>query len=171
MPARPAEAAGTATPVDRALPTLVGIWAVGVLALSARLIAAMIWIRRLRRVHTEPAAERWQSRFTRLVERAAIARTIELHVSRIVSSPVTIGWLRPLVVVPISVLAGLSPAQLDALLCHELAHIRRRDYLVNLLQSVAESVLFFNPAVWYLSHRVRVEREHCCDAAAVAMGS
>ena len=66
-------------------------------------------------------------------------------------------------------LAGLSPSQMEALLAHELAHVRRQDYLVNLLQSVAEALLFYHPAVWWLSHRVRADRELCCDDLAVSV--
>ncbi len=80
-----------------------------------------------------------------------------------------VGWLRPAVVFPVAALAGLSPAQIEALLAHELAHVRRHDYLVNLLQSFAEVVLFYHPAVWWLSRRIRTERELCCDDLAVGV--
>ena len=80
-----------------------------------------------------------------------------------------IGWLRPVVLVPTAALAGLPPAQLEALLAHELAHVRRHDYLVNLLQAVVETLLFYHPAVWWVSRQVRAEREHCCDDIAVSV--
>src|SRR5207245_639661 len=89
--------------------------------------------------------------------------------SALVEVPTLIGCLRPVVLLPASTLAGLSPAQLEALLAHELAHVRRLDYLVNLGQTTAETLLFYHPAVWWVSHRMRVEREHCCDDAAVAV--
>ena len=79
-----------------------------------------------------------------------------------------IGWLRPLVLVPIAAFAGLAPQQIEALLAHELAHIRRHDYLVNVLQRVVEAVLFYHPAVWWVSNQIRKERELCCDDVAVA---
>jgi bla regulator protein blaR1 len=81
--------------------------------------------------------------------------------------PSVIGWMRPVIVVPASTFAGLSPEQFDAILAHELAHIRRHDYFVNALQSVLEVLLFYHPAVWWVSHQVRLEREHCCDDIAV----
>src|SRR5205085_4811162 len=68
---------------------------------------------------------------------------------------------------PVAALANLSPAQAQAILAHELAHIRRHDFVVNLLQTIAETVLFYHPAIWWLSNRIRVEREHCCDDIAV----
>src|SRR5207245_11758159 len=89
--------------------------------------------------------------------------------SALVEVPTLVGWRRPVALLPAGTLAGLSPAQLEALLAHELAHVRRLDYLVNLGQTTAETLLFYHPAVWWVSHRMRVEREHCCDDAAVAV--
>ena len=86
-----------------------------------------------------------------------------------VEVPTVIGWLRPVVLVPGSALAGMAPYQLEAILAHELAHIRRHDYLVNLLQTLVETLLFYHPAVWWLSHRIRIERENCCDDLAVSL--
>jgi hypothetical protein len=87
----------------------------------------------------------------------------------VVQVPAVIGWLRPIVLLPASALTGLTPLQLDALLAHELAHVRRWDYVVNLVQSVIETLLFYHPAVWWVSRQVRQEREHCCDDLAVAV--
>ena len=83
--------------------------------------------------------------------------------------PAVIGWLRPVILVPASALTGLTPLQLDVLLAHEIAHVRRYDYIVRVLQSVIETLLFYHPAVWWVSRRVREEREHCCDDLAVAV--
>ena len=88
--------------------------------------------------------------------------------SRLVRVPAVIGWCRPVLLLPASALAGLTAVQLEAIIAHELAHIRRHDYLINGLQSVIETVLFYHPAVWWLSGRIREEREHCCDDVAVA---
>ena len=87
--------------------------------------------------------------------------------SRLVDAPGVIGSLRPVILLPVAVLANLTPAQIESILAHELAHIRRRDYAVNLLQTVGEALLFFHPAVWWVSSRIREEREHCCDDVAV----
>src|SRR6185295_2411884 len=84
-----------------------------------------------------------------------------------VQAPTVVGWLRPVVLVPVGALAGLPADQVEALLLHELAHIRRHDYLVNILQNVAESLLFYHPAVWWISGHIRAERELCCDDMAV----
>ena len=81
--------------------------------------------------------------------------------------PTVIGWLRPVVLLPVSCLTGLSPEQIEAVLCHELAHVRRHDYLVSVVQSVIETLLFYHPAVWWVSKQIRRERECCCDELAV----
>jgi hypothetical protein len=84
-----------------------------------------------------------------------------------VDVPAVLGWVRPVIILPVAAIAQLSPTQVEAVLAHELAHVRRHDYLVNLLQRVAEAVLFYHPAIWWISARVREEREHCCDDLAI----
>src|SRR5207237_4946041 len=96
----------------------------------------------------------------------AAAHVVE---SALVDVPTVVGWLRPAILLPIAALASLSPEQVEAILAHELAHIRRHDYAVNVLQTFAETLLFYHPAVWWVSKRIRVEREHCCDDVAVAV--
>ena len=104
-----------------------------------------------------------------LARQLHIRRPVRLLESASVAVPTVIGWLRPVVLMPASALAGLSPEQVQAILAHELAHIRRHDYLVNLLQTLVETLLFYHPAVWWLSRRIRAEREHCCDDLAVSL--
>jgi len=90
--------------------------------------------------------------------------------SALVQVPTVIGWLRPVVLLPVSCFTGLPQAQIEAILCHELAHIRRHDYVVSIIQAVVEALLFYHPAVWWVSRQVRHERECCCDDMAVAVG-
>jgi hypothetical protein len=97
-----------------------------------------------------------------------VSRSVRLLATDRVDSPSVVGWLRPVVLAPVGVLCGLAPEQVEALLAHELAHVRRNDYLVNVLQGIAESLLFYQPAVWWISNQIRAEREHCCDDLAVA---
>jgi hypothetical protein len=96
-------------------------------------------------------------------------RRVRLLVSPRVDAPAVLGWLRPVILAPVAALSGLSPDHIEALLAHELAHIRRNDYLINLLQSVVETLLFYHPAVWWISRQIRTERELCCDDLAVAL--
>jgi beta-lactamase regulating signal transducer with metallopeptidase domain len=151
------------------LPMLLLVWLSGVGVLSLRLVSGWIWIERIRRHRTAAAAERWQQLAARLARRLHISRPVRVRESAGVDVPTVIGWMKPLVLLPASVLAGLSPPQLEAVLAHELAHIRRHDYLVNLLQTLVETLLFYHPAVWWLSNRIRAERENCCDDLAVSL--
>src|SRR6185436_4431619 len=103
-----------------------------------------------------------------LSARLGITRAVRLVESAAVDVPSVVGWLRPAILLPISSLTGLTHQQLEMVLAHELAHIRRHDFLVNALQSVAETLLFYHPAAWWISRQIRIERENCCDDLAVA---
>src|SRR5690242_11099028 len=154
--------------LEPALPWVVVAWLAGVVILSLRLVSGWSVTQRLSRVGTRPVPEACRAAVARLAARLRVARPVRVLESAIVEVPAVIGWLRPVILLPASALIGLSPLQLDALLTHELAHVRRYDYLVNLLQSAIETLLFYHPAVWWVSRRVRDEREHCCDDVAVA---
>jgi len=155
--------------LEPALPWVVVAWLAGVVILSLRLVSGWSVTQRLSRVGTRPVPEACRAAVARLAARLRVARPVRVLESAIVEVPAVIGWLRPVILLPASALIGLSPLQLDALLTHELAHVRRYDYLVNLLQSAIETLLFYHPAVWWASRRVREEREHCCDDVAVAV--
>ena len=144
-------------------------WLSGVALLTLRLLAGWLWVQRLSSRGTSPAPRGWQQMVVRLSKRLHISRPIRLLESAMVEVPTVIGWLRPVVLMPASALAGMAPEQLEAILAHELAHIRRHDYLVNLLQTLVETLLFYHPAVWWLSRRIRIERENCCDDLAVSL--
>lgn len=177
-PVHPARAGSTAAPLTAlalrerlaaALPVLVLAWAAGVGLLSARVLGGWAVAQRLKRSGRPLTMPAWEEAASRLCDRMRIWLPVRLCESALVEVPTVIGWLRPVVLLPVSTLIGLSPAQLEALLAHELAHVRRFDYLVNLVQTFAETVLFYHPAVWWVSHRMRLERELCCDDAAVGV--
>ena len=155
--------------IEQWLPLLVMAWLTGVIVLSLRLMSGWLWVQRLKSHGTSPASDDWPHIAQRLCRRLHIARHVRLLESTIVDVPTVIGWMKPVILMPASVLAGLNPHQLEAILAHELAHIRRHDYLVNLLQTVVETLLFYHPAVWWLSRRIRAERENCCDDLAVSL--
>lgn len=144
-------------------------WMIGVAVLSARSAEAWIGAQRLKRNQMWPAAQYWQERLQELSGRLALSRTVRLCESAMAEVPAVIGWLRPVILVPASAIAGLAPAQLEALLTHELAHVRRHDYLVNLIQTAIETLLFYHPAVWWVGRQIRAERENCCDDLAVSV--
>jgi beta-lactamase regulating signal transducer with metallopeptidase domain/HEAT repeat protein len=154
--------------VTAMLPWFVGAWAIGVMLLSVRLAGGWWRTRALRTRGIEAAPEAYQRMAARLIARMRITRPVAFFVSSRVTAPIVFGHIKPVVLVPAAVLAGLSPSQLDAILAHELAHVRRHDYLVNLLQTVIETIFFYHPAVWWVSRQVRQSREECCDDIAVA---
>src|SRR5213080_518847 len=156
------------TALEPVLPWIVALWLAGVLVLSARLAWGWIATRRLGAMGTRPAPVACVEALERLAARLRVSRPVRVLESAVLQVPAVLGLVRPVILVPASALTGLTPLQLDALLAHELAHVRRYDYLVNLIQSVIETLLFYHPAVWWISWRVRQEREHCCDDLAVA---
>ena len=149
--------------------TLVALWLAGVGILLARLAAGCWRVRRLHAVARGEAMSRWQSVAEDLASRLDLRRRFSIVDSARVATPTVVGWLHPIVMLPIAALSGLTPRQVEAILAHELAHIRRHDFIVNLLQTLAETALFYHPAVWWISARIRAEREHCCDDVAVAV--
>jgi len=150
------------------LPWFVLLWIAGVTLHAARLFGGWLAVMSLKREKAIAASAQWQQAVVRLARAVGVNRTVLLLQSAIVEVPTVIGWLRPVILVPAGALSGLNPRQLEALLAHELAHVRRFDYLVNLFQSVAETLLFYHPLAWWVSKRIRAEREQACDDLAVA---
>ena len=153
---------------ERVMPAVAMFWLAGTLVFWVRLAGGWIWVARLRTRLVYAAPGEWQQVLDGLAARLRIGRSVRLLVSGLVETPMVVGWLRPVVLVPIAALSGMPAEHLEALISHELAHIRRHDYLVNMLQSVAEALLFYHPAVWWISGHIRAERELCCDDLAVA---
>jgi beta-lactamase regulating signal transducer with metallopeptidase domain len=162
LPASPSLPAGSLT-------WLVEGWFAGVLLCSLRTAGGFLWIERLRRKECGAAAGKLLSTCLSLQQRLGVGRIIRYCECAYLETPAVIGWFRPVVLLPLKALTGLSEGQLEAVIAHELAHIRRLDGLVNLFQIAAETVFFYHPAVWWLSKRVRTEREHCCDDVALAV--
>jgi beta-lactamase regulating signal transducer with metallopeptidase domain len=180
-PADAAEEAATLAPARLARRTSIAIeplvpglavgWAVGVLLLSLRLLGGWLWVRRLARRGLLPVPAEWSAVLARLRAQLRIRRPVGLWISPHVGGPALIGWLRPVILLPLSASSGLTPRQVELILLHELAHVQRWDYAVNLAQRLAETLLFYHPGVWWISARIREEREHCCDDAVVARAS
>jgi beta-lactamase regulating signal transducer with metallopeptidase domain len=138
------------------------VWLAGVLIFAVRPIRSSRHVVRLQR-EGEPAEPSLINRVSRLARRMNIGCPMRVLISRLTDSPSVAGWLRPVVLLPAATLLNLSVEQLDAVLAHELAHVRRHDYLVNMLQTLAETLFFYQPALWWVSSRIRNERELCCD--------
>jgi len=140
---------------------VVGAWAFCAAALALRMALGLLWVKQAARSRATDA--QWQARLTGMARGFGITRAVRLRIVDGLASPVTAGWFKPVVLVPAALLSGMPAQLLEALLAHELAHVRRGDYLVNLVQSVIETLLFYHPAVWWISQRIRAEREHIAD--------
>lgn len=151
------------------IPFLTCAWLAGVLTLSTRLLFTWIQVQRLQQRGVQSPRPEHQALLQRLAERLRISRTVRLLESLVVEVPTVIGWLKPVILLPVASVNSLTVQQLEAILAHELAHIRRADYAVNLVQSLIETLLFYHPAVWWMSARIRQEREHCCDDLATSI--
>ena len=171
-PTDPAPAVTTWTPqylrrgtelLDQSLGWIVPLWAIGVIAFLCRWLYGSQWIRHVRTIDIEPLDPEWLARLHDLCARLNITRPVRLLKSALIEVPMVVGWLRPVILLPVSALAGLTPEQLESILAHELAHVRRYDHLVNTFQNLMETLMFYHPAVWWVSRCIREEREHCCD--------
>src|SRR5206468_4100467 len=142
---------------------LVQIWFAGVLLFSVRTAGGLVLIARMRRQETAPVAQRLLAISLELQKKMGLTRAIQYCESLRLDAPAVAGWFRPVVFLPATALTGLSEAQLKTVNAHELAHVRRLDGFVNLLQIAVETLLFYHPGVWWISRRIRTDREHCCD--------
>ena len=148
---------------------MVGAWLAGVVMLSLRSFGGFVLIERERRRHFVKVSDTILEICVTLQDRLGITRAIDYCQCVKLQSPAVLGWFRPIVMLPVSALTGLSEDQLQSVIAHELAHIKRLDSFVNVFQICVETLLFYHPAVWWLSQRVRDEREHCCDDIAVSV--
>jgi beta-lactamase regulating signal transducer with metallopeptidase domain len=161
---------GNASRIDTLLPLIVALWAAGASVFCLRTLGGLAWIARLRAAPQPPLQATWQARLDALALRFGL-RGVGLKLVDALDSPVVAGWWRPVVLLPTAIALRMPADAVEALLAHELAHVKRMDYLVNLLQRVVEALLFFHPVVWWLSRRVRIERELVADRlAADALG-
>ncbi len=152
---------------NRNLPLILIIWVLGVTVFLLRLLGGLSYIHYLRNRMNFPTDEYWTDLILDLSKRAGLKQSVELVESAMVRTPMVLGHLKPMILFPMGVINRLSPEEVEAILAHELAHILRKDYIFNILQSVIEALFFFHPAVWWLSSQVRNERESACDDIAI----
>ncbi len=149
------------------LPWIDGLWLIGVFALSVRSLGGWWYLRRLRLASTGEPPATVRAAFQRISSALGLTRAISLRLSNTIDSPMTMGTVRAIVFLPLSAITLLGAEELEVVLAHELAHVRRADFFWNILQTIAETIFFFHPAVWWLSARIRYERELCCDDLAL----
>ncbi|MEN6385625.1 MAG: M56 family metallopeptidase [Phycisphaerales bacterium] len=149
------------------LPHIVLCWLVGVIILSVWHLGGWMQLQKLRKQMISPVADEIKNKLLHLSKILGINKAVNIFQSVLVNVPAVIGHFKPVILLPASALTGLSSRQIDAILAHELAHIKRCDYLINILQTVVEILGFYHPAVWWVSNKIRQERENCCDDIAV----
>lgn len=149
-------------------PVLVALYIAGVAVMCIKLAADLAQLQQIRKKQVLPADSAWEHYLDRLKLQLQIPRKVKLLISQYIQVPVMIGFLKPVILVPAAMFNNLSAEQLEAILLHELAHIKRNDYILNIFQSIVETALFFNPFVWWISKYIRLEREHCCDDMVLA---
>lgn len=144
-------------------------WLLGIGFFGLRFIVDWVAAQKIRKESHEFSTESpWQNRFAKCLDEAGM-RKVKILESANIIIPLAMGWLKPVVIIPTALVNSLSPQQVEAILWHELAHIRRHDYLINLIQSLVEVMFFFHPVVWWVSRQMRIEREYCCDEWATQM--
>src|SRR3989441_890463 len=158
-----APAAESGTEQSKAMLWLVEGWFLGVVILSLRTAGGLFVIEKMRRKELKPLRRELYLRCIALQLKMGIERAIRYCECQRLDAPAVLGWFRPVVLLPVRALSGLTEEQIEAVIAHELAHIRRLDCLVNLFQIAAETLLFYHPAVWWVSQQIRTERENCCD--------
>lgn len=155
--------------LDRSTQWLSLLWFAGFIILLVRFSGSLIYIYRIRNFNLGEVPEEWKRTLRKLSVRIGLQKVVRLSESSLVRIPVTAGYLKPVILLPVGTISGVPPQMVEAILLHELAHILRRDYLLNIIQSVIEIVFFYHPVTWWLSGQVRQEREHICDDIALGV--
>jgi beta-lactamase regulating signal transducer with metallopeptidase domain/outer membrane protein assembly factor BamB len=148
---------------------IVAGWSLGVVVCSARPLLGWWTLRRLKRVGVSPVPDQVLAALDRVSERLGLRGAVQLLQSTLAQVPIVVGYFRPVILLPVSLVTSIPASQLEAILAHELAHVQRHDFVVNLLQTLVETLFFYHPAVWWLSRQIRMEREHCCDDLVVKL--
>ncbi|HEY0047760.1 MAG TPA: M56 family metallopeptidase [Pyrinomonadaceae bacterium] len=149
------------------LPLVVGLWLCGATFFALRLTGGVWQLHLYKTREISAPAREWQERFSALCEKLEIRKTVKFLRSNLIQTPIVIGWLKPVILVPASVFLQISAQELETVIAHELLHIRRRDALVNFSQSIIEALFFYHPCVWWISSVLRREREFATDEAVV----
>jgi bla regulator protein blaR1 len=150
------------------VPVFAMVWTAGFTFFLLRIFSGLVYIDKLKG-QAVPIQNEWSDYIQSLVVKLKINRAVRLAESALIQTPVVFGYLKPMILIPIGLCSALSTQQLETIFLHEMMHIRRKDYVVNLIQTFVEAIYFFNPFVWIISGIIRQEREHCCDDAVVQL--
>jgi bla regulator protein BlaR1 len=154
---------------NRHFPIVVYLWIFGIIFFILKLLGGLIYSDRIKFVGINPFPETWSKNISALKSKLQVTREVKIVESCLARVPMVIGYFKPVILIPLGVLSGIPQDQMEAIIAHELAHIRRHDFLVNIFQSLVESIFFYHPAIWWISGIIRKEREHCCDDLAVSV--
>jgi bla regulator protein BlaR1 len=156
--------------IEQYIPTLVNFWIIGVFLFFFKTASGLAELRNLHRKNHKPVPERLYQLVQKLNAQLNITKPIKILSSCHIDLPVTYGYLKPVILIPTALMLQMNPKQLEAIITHELAHIKRQDYLVNLIQSCLEMFFFFHPVFWWINQEIKKQREIACDEIAVALG-
>ncbi len=162
------ELTGMLPSLEICFPILVGLYVAGVGVMCIKLVADLAQLQQIRKSQILPVDPAWEQYLQKLARQLQVPSRVKLLISQHIQVPVMMGFLKPVILLPIAMFNNLSAEQLEAILLHELAHVKRNDYILNIFQSIVETTLFFNPFVWWISKYIRLEREHCCDDMVIA---
>ena len=154
--------------MEKYLPVVFNVWLVGFILVAAKMMGGWAYMDNLRRKLKGKLDEPYQLMMRKLQDEMKIQKHILLAFSDRVNSPMVAGYFKPVILIPFGLVNNLTDKEVEAILAHELAHIKRNDFILNLIQTFIETILYFNPAVWWISSTVKNTREHCCDDQAIA---
>lgn len=149
------------------LSLIVGIWSLGFVLFLLKMLSGFYFIEKLKTNGHYPIDITFQNKLQILSKRMGIHQSVKLVESSLAKTPMMLGCFKPLILLPLHLTTGLDDKMIEAIIAHELAHIKRNDFVVNIFQSFVESLFYFHPAVWWISNQVREEREKCCDDLAI----
>lgn len=155
--------------IDKYFPIVVNVWIIGLFIFVLKFILGFIYTNRLKFIGSKEVPEKWIQSFQTIQNYLKVNRTIRYIESHLIKIPMVIGYFKPVVIIPVEMLTQMPFNQIEAIIAHEIAHIRRNDYILNVLQTIIETLFFFHPAVWYISNQIRKERENCCDDMALTV--
>jgi bla regulator protein blaR1 len=148
-------------------PLIITLWFIGIIILTLKFLGGLAYVQRLKNYKAIDITFQWEEKLKSISNKIGLNKTVRILESSLVAVPMVVGYVKPVILLPIGAIAGLSSSQVEAILAHELAHILRKDYLVNIFQTIIEILFFYHPVIWWISARVREERENCCDDIAL----
>ncbi len=154
---------------QRNFPLFLSFWLIGIALFTVRLLGGLAYNRRLKGLQLLPFEEKWIEKIIEFSNDLGINKVIKAYQSPHTKSPITLGYLKPIILFPVKAFTGLTEKEIEAIIAHELAHIIRNDYLFNIIQSFIEILFFYHPAIWTISKFIRDEREHSCDEIAIQL--